>query len=137
MVIYDDKKFKKNVYINRIIFSFSLIFMMAILPLLLILFSNILFPWRFSSPFTNIIGSILIAIGIFYVFISIGDIYFTGWGTAFIVDPPKRVVKSGVYSQCRHPFYFGFSSYILGLFLINANILLITDLLDISVCNTY
>ncbi|MDK2952083.1 MAG: hypothetical protein PWQ77_1748 [Kosmotogales bacterium] len=99
--------------------------MMVIMPLLFILFSNVLFPWRFSSPLTNIIGSIFIAAGIFYAFISIGDIYFTGWGTAFIVNPPKRVVKSGVYSQCRHPFYFGFSSYILGLFLVNANILLI------------
>lgn len=82
-----------------------------------------LFPWQFPALPISILGLFLAGLGIFYTVLSIGNIYFDGWGFSFFVNKPKRLVKSGIYSQCRHPFYFGYSFYLLGLILINANLL--------------
>ena len=123
MVVYKNKKTKRKVYLNRLIFSLTLTFLIILIPLIIILISNKLFPWQFPTAPLSILGLFLAGLGVFYTVVSIGDIYFDGWGFSFFVNKPKRLVMSGVYSQCRHPFYFGYSFYLLGLFLINANLL--------------
>ncbi len=57
----------------------------------------------------------LIVFGILWSAVSSAYLILDGHGTPFKEKPPKKLVTSGPYSMSKHPIYFGFMIYTLGL----------------------
>ena len=60
-----------------------------------------------------------------FIFSMISSLYLVVDGGGFPIgfyNPPKKVVRCGTYSMCRHPIYFGFSIYLLGLSFVKSNL---------------
>jgi protein-S-isoprenylcysteine O-methyltransferase Ste14 len=59
-------------------------------------------------------GSLLVLIGMAIYFWTAFDFADTGQGTPFPLDPPKAVVRRGLYRFVRNPMYLGIMAVILG-----------------------
>ncbi len=59
-------------------------------------------------------GRILAAAGLIFGLLSASYALIDGGGVAYCC-PPKKLLKCGTYSMCRHPMYLGFIVYTLGL----------------------
>lgn len=96
--------------IDNLKITFKLI-LAVILPIFFVKITDlfiaptITFKWAIS----------LIVIGILWSAISSAYLILDGHGTPFKERPTKRLVKSGPYSMSRHPMYFGFMVYFLGI----------------------
>lgn len=96
---------------NNVKAVLKIIFYWAIIPFVLIGITD-----YFLKSTTNISWSmILIVAGILWAGISAAYLILDGHGTPFNINPTKRLVKCGPYSMSRHPIFFGFIIYTLGL----------------------
>jgi protein-S-isoprenylcysteine O-methyltransferase Ste14 len=68
-------------------------------------------PWT-QSP--RVLGLVLIAIGLVPLFVSIRDFAVSGRGTLAPIDPPRRLVRVGLYRHVRNPMYVGVVTALLG-----------------------
>ncbi len=92
----------------KIIFKLILI---TILPIFLVVMTDF-----FAPPTITFKWAIaLVIFGILWSAISSAYLILDGHGTPFKEKPTKRLVRSGPYSMSRHPVYFGFILYVLGL----------------------
>jgi len=79
-----------------------------------------------------IIGGVLVAVGLFYAFWSIGDQLFTAKGTPLPVMATQKLLVSGPFRQCRNPMAFGTMAAYLGISVFAGSILSILVVLILS-----
>ena len=85
-----------------------------ILPAALISIGVYINPGHFPEV-VKIIGKIVAAFGFVFGMISASYMIIDGGGGPMYLLPPKKLVTCGTFSICRHPVYFGFIIYLLGL----------------------
>lgn len=64
-------------------------------------------PTRDWTQFPRILGLLLIAIGLVPLLVSIRDFAVSGRGTLAPIDPPRKLVRVGLYRHVRNPMYVG------------------------------
>jgi protein-S-isoprenylcysteine O-methyltransferase Ste14 len=64
--------------------------------------------------FLRLFGVFPIVTGLAIAFWCVWDFVFTGKGTPSPIDPPKNLVKKGLYQFVRNPMYLGAASILLG-----------------------
>lgn len=79
-----------------------------------------------------IIGGVLMVVGLFYAFWSIGDQLFTAKGTPLPVMATQKLLVSGPFRHCRNPMAFGTMAAYLGISVIAGSILSILVVLVLS-----
>lgn len=67
-----------------------------------------------SGGLLGLAGIVLLAIGAFVYFWTAFDFVDKGRGTPFPLDPPKTVVRRGLYAWVRNPMYLGVLTVVLG-----------------------
>ncbi len=89
----------------------KLLFYWAFIP------ATVLFAFRFSFPYPFCYwGVFLVVFGIFWSLLSTSYLLVVGNGIPFFgKHSPKILVKCGPYSMSRHPIYFGYFVYTVGL----------------------
>ncbi len=84
------------------------------LPVILILLGNEFFPHQLQS-WAKLAGAIMWPAGLFFSMLSAAYMITDGRGAPMSCCPPKKLVRCGIYSMCRHPVYLGYFFYITGL----------------------
>lgn len=79
-----------------------------------------------------ILGGVLVVVGLFYAFWSIGDQLFTAKGTPLPVMATQKLLVSGPFRQCRNPMAFGTMAAYLGISIFAGSILSIVMVLILS-----
>lgn len=62
----------------------------------------------------RILGLLLIAIGLVPLLVSIRDFAVAGRGTLAPIDPPRKLVRVGLYRHVRNPMYVGVVTALIG-----------------------
>ncbi|MFA5089152.1 MAG: methyltransferase [Candidatus Omnitrophota bacterium] len=71
------------------------------------------------TPFDAFLEVSFISLGLFWTFASCFELTSKGKGTIIpFYNPPRILVKEGVYSYCRNPMYFGYIQLFFGLSII-------------------
>jgi protein-S-isoprenylcysteine O-methyltransferase Ste14 len=65
-----------------------------------------------SAP--RVLGLFLIAVGLVPLAVSIRDFAVTGRGTLAPIDPPRKLVRVGLYRHVRNPMYVGVVTALVG-----------------------
>ncbi len=99
----------KHIAIGAILF----IFYWIVLPIAVVAIGGYM-DSHMIPEWGKIAGTVLGWIGFTFGLISASYALIDGGGVAYCC-PPKKLLKCGTYSMCRHPMYFGFILYINGL----------------------
>ena len=83
------------------------------LPIALISVGSLMLSGDLPS-WVQTLGRVLAPLGFVFGMVSASYALIDGGGVAYCC-PPKKLVRCGTYSMCRHPMYLGFVIYILGL----------------------
>lgn len=79
----------------------------------------------FNLPIFDLLGVIFVLVGISIHLSSIYFLKIVGRGTPVPIEPPKKLVRAGLYKFTRNPMYLGIFSLILGGFFIFGHLLLL------------
>ncbi|MEM9563644.1 MAG: methyltransferase, partial [Actinomycetota bacterium] len=73
-------------------------------------------PWRRSTEVPSLaIGVVMALTGVAIVARAVLELVTDGRGTLAPVDPPRRLVTTGLFAHCRNPMYVGVLSVLAGL----------------------
>ncbi len=100
----------KRIALGLIFFVLFWIF----LPLVLLVLGDLLASGGLP-PQLKPLGKILAGLGFAFGMISASYMIIDGGGGPMFCCPPKKLVKCGTFSMCRHPVYLGFMVFTLGL----------------------
>jgi protein-S-isoprenylcysteine O-methyltransferase Ste14 len=70
-------------------------------------------PHSWDEP-TRLLGLFLIAVGLLPLLASIRDFAVSGRGTLAPIDPPRKLVRLGLYRHVRNPMYVGVVTALVG-----------------------
>ena len=109
-------------YKKRILQGLALfIIFWILLPAAIVTGGSLLGGIIFNEP-VKVLGKVLAAIGFTFSMIASSYLITDGGGGPMFCCPPKKLVRCGPFSMCRHPIYLGFSLYISGLSLSYSNL---------------
>ncbi len=85
-----------------------------LLPSLIVSIGVLINPGGFPETL-KLFGKLIGLFGFAFGMISASYLILDGGGGPMFCCPPKKLVRCGTYSMCRHPIYLGFILYIVGL----------------------
>jgi len=104
------KVYKKQILLG----TFYFLVYWILIPAFLISLGFFLSSWSFPLA-VEVLGKVISAIGFVFAMISAAYMITDGRGAPMSCCPPKKLVKCGTYSMCRHPVYLGYIFYMNGL----------------------